>query len=131
MLNPIITGTIDIMCLAFLLYFRWYKSTWSVPNKRDKTRSIVIGVLASVSIITFAVTAFLPWVPFAADILRPFIIIEFLGSLRQNLTDFLSDLWSSLVILLTIFGWIFIFAIVGFYMFRYSFEGTTYFNSLQ
>ena len=29
-LNPVITGTLDILCLAFLAYFRWFKSTWAV-----------------------------------------------------------------------------------------------------
>ena len=29
-LNPLVTSTIDILCLAFFAYFRWLKSTWSV-----------------------------------------------------------------------------------------------------
>ena len=33
----------------------------------------------------------------------------------------------SLIIILSVFAWIFIYAIIGFYLFRYSFEGTMYF----
>ena len=68
---------------------------------------------------------------FFADLLRPFIIINFLGTLRQNAYDFYRDLWSSLTILVTIFGWIFLFSLVGYYLFRYSFEGAVFFYSIR
>ena len=29
-LNPLYTALLDIVCLAFFAYFRWFKSTWSV-----------------------------------------------------------------------------------------------------
>ena len=41
--------------------------------------------------------------------------------------DFWDDLKGSFVIIMSVFAWIFIYAIVGFYLFRYTFEGTMYF----
>lgn len=68
---------------------------------------------------------------FFADLLRPFIVINFLGTQRQNLKDFCTDLWSSATIVVTIFAWIYLFSLVGFYIFRYSFEGVVYFDSMR
>ena len=86
-----------------------------------------MAALSIVSIAVFASAMFLRITPFYADLLRPFIIINFLGSLRQSLRDFIRDLWSSITVLLTIFAWIYIFTRAGYYCFRFSFEGYAFF----
>lgn len=128
-LNPILTYSIDIFCLAFLGYFRWFKTTWSVQTRRDYYHSMTLLILSTVSIMIFAVTMWVKQTAFFADLLRPFILINFLGTLRQNFKDFFADLCGSITIIATVFGWIFIFACLGFYLFRYSFEGLVDFNS--
>ena len=77
-LNPILTYPIDICCLAFLAYFKWYKTLWSVQTKYDNMRNIVFAVLVTISILVFAVTMWVKETAFPADLLRPFIIINFL-----------------------------------------------------
>ena len=29
-LNPLITGSLDLMCIAYLAFRSWYKTTWSI-----------------------------------------------------------------------------------------------------
>jgi len=69
--------------------------------------------------------------PFVADLLRPFVIINFLGSMRSQLVESLKDFKASITILMTIFSWVFVFAISGFYLFRYSLEGAAYFTTVK
>ena len=91
----------------------------------------MFAILAILSIAIFIICAWFKFTPFYADLLKPLVVINFLGSLRQNLKDFLRDLYSSITILLTILSWIFIFSIVGFFLFRYTFEGAAYFVTLN
>ena len=129
-LNPLITDSVDILCLAFFGFFKWYKSTWSVRSKNDSYRDLGFCILAGVSTLFFILSMIVHITPFWADILRPLIIINFMGSLRSMLLDFFADLWSLTTIMVTIFAWIFTYAIVGFYMFRFSFEGLIQFPTL-
>jgi len=130
-LNPIITCSLDILCLAFLAYFRYFKTTWSVQNRKDKIRNLFFAVLYITSVVIFTLSIFQKTTPFIADLLRPFVVINFLGSMRSQLGEFSKDLKSSLTILLTIFAWIFLYSLMGFYLFRYSFEGATSFSTMR
>ena len=130
-LNPILTYSLDICCVVFLVYFRWFKSLWSVQTSQDKLRNYLFNALAIVSILIFAVTMWLRETAFVADLLRPFIVVNFLSTQRQNLDDFFRDIWSSATVLITIFAWIFLLSLVGFFLFRYSFEGVAFFGSIK
>ena len=130
-LNPIIAGSIDILCLIFFSYFRWFKSRWSLQGRKDMCRNIFFAVLCTISVTNFSLAAFGISSTFYADLLRPFVVINFLGTMRNNTTEFFMDVKASFAILITIFAYIFVFALVGFYLFGYSFEGFTYFGDLS
>ena len=57
-LGPIVSSALDIFCLAFFAYFRWFKSTWSVNSSHAKLRNIIFVVLCSISFVVFAFSAF-------------------------------------------------------------------------
>ena len=61
--------------------------------------------------------------------IRPLVVINLLRSLRFSLVDCGKDLWASMTILFTLMTWILTFSLVGFYLFRYSFESVAYFNN--
>ena len=67
---------------------------------------------------------------FVADMMRPFVVICCFRTIRFNFKEFCHDLRASLVILVTVFFWIFYYTVFGFYLFRYSFEGSTKFLNL-
>ena len=114
-----------------MAYFKWFKTTWSVLSNSDKKRNIIFAVLSSICISIFFLNLLLPMTSLIADLLRPIIVVLFLCTLRQNLKDFMYDLLTSITITATIFAWVFLFSIVGFFMFRYSFEGLEYFGSMS
>ena len=62
--------------------------------------------------------------------LRPFVVINFFRTMRFNTKEFAHDLKASFIILVTIVFWIFYYAMLGFYLFRYTFEGATNFLEL-
>ena len=129
-LSPIMMSVLDILCLIFFAYFRWFKSTWAVQKSRDKMRNVIFIILYSISIAIFVLSAFEITSMFLADMLRPFVIINFFRTLRFNLKEFYHDLRASFTILVTVFAWIFYFTVFGFYLFRYTFEGSTHFLDL-
>ena len=47
--------------------------------------------------------------------------------MRYNVSESWSDFKASVTILITIFAWTFIYALVGYYLFSYSFEGISFF----
>ena len=57
--NPILTYSLDICCVVFLVYFKWFKSLWSVQTSQDKLRNYLFNALAIISILIFAVTMWL------------------------------------------------------------------------
>ena len=91
-LNPIFTCSLDCMCLAFFAYFRWFKTTWSVVQRWDKIRNVIFALLCSLSSVLFILSACQQTTPFVADLLRPFVVINFFGAMRSNLWEFLKDL---------------------------------------
>ena len=57
-LSPIITSSLDIACLAFLAFFRYFKSTWSAQKAADRMRNVIFTLLCSVQAIIFVFSAF-------------------------------------------------------------------------
>ena len=81
--------------------------------------------------IIFILSALRKSTNFYADLLRPIVVINLLSQLRFSSLEFLKDLRASLLILWSIFTWVFFFSLAGFYLFRFSFEGMNYFMNLS
>ena len=69
--------------------------------------------------------------PFVATLLRPIIFACFLHHVRLNARHFYADLKDSASILIAIFVFITWYSLVGHFLFRYSFEGFNYFESVS
>ena len=68
---------------------------------------------------------------FAADMLRPFVLMVFFNTLRRNIKEFWKDFLNAVTILSTIFIWVAIYSMVGFYLFRYSLSGMEFFYNFE
>ena len=130
-LNPLICSTLDLMCLAYFGFFRYFKTTWATQNKKDSCRNVFFLSLCAGQAIVFILAIFNISSVFYADLIRPVIVFDLFSQLRFSSIEFLRDVRSSISILFSIFAWIFFFALAGFYLFRNSFEGLTYFKNLQ
>ena len=116
-LNPLITCSIDLICLGFFVFFRWFKTTWGTYNKKDKIRNIILATICIIQSFIIILTVLGITTPFIADLLRPFVVIDFFGAMRSNFKEFWRDLWSASTIIGTIFIWIGLYSMFGFYLF--------------
>ena len=121
--NPLFCFAIDLICLAYFIFFRIFKSTWAVQTKQDKHRIAGFFLIVTVQLSIFIIGFFSISLALFGDLLRPIVCMNFMSQLRFNLFETARDLKASITILFSIFSWIFFFALVGFYMFRNSFEG--------
>jgi len=67
--------------------------------------------------------------PFISMLLRPVIFGSLLHLVRQNVRHFYFDLRDSGTILVSIFLFVFTYAVIGHFLFRYTYEGFTYFET--
>ena len=68
--------------------------------------------------------------PTINNFLKPFTVLLFLPTIRQNMKTVIYDLKDSLVVLVIIFGFIFFFAFTGFFLFQGTLEGVTGFPDI-
>lgn len=129
-MSPAFTSALDIFCLSLFAFFRWFKTTWGIQKPRDRLRNAIFAVLFLISLTIFILSAFEITSPFLGDILRPFVVLIFFRTIRFNCKEFYYDLQASFTILVTLFVWIFYYTMFGFYLFRYTFEGTVNFVNL-
>ena len=64
-------------------------------------------------------------------LMRPVIFGSFLHLVRLNVRHFYFDLRDSGTILVSIFLFVFSYAVIGHFLFRYTYEGFTYFETVS
>lgn len=65
------------------------------------------------------------------QIIRPIVVVITLSAVREKVLGVFVDFYESLLILVKIFTYIGFFAVVGFYVFAGTFEGSIYFSTLS
>lgn len=121
--SPVLIALLDFVCLGFFLYFRWYKTTWEKKKEKRKLRNYLLTLAVVIIVIENVVTMILFRRPILSIVLRPVVFGCFLHLVRLNFRHFYHDLKDSATILGTIFLFIVLYALIGFFLFRYSFEG--------
>ena len=66
--------------------------------------------------------------PYVANYARPFVILLFLSSIRANIFELAHDLKESFLILCCILAYVMMFVVIGFYLFRESFQEVSVFT---
>ena len=130
-LAPYITAVLDFICLAILVVFKCYKTSWRKQDKYDKLRNYGITALFIISVIDLLIAIGINRYPWVANLLRPFVVLIFLKTIRNNIYSVLLDLRQSLVILFCIFAYITCYSVIGFYAFRYTNQNASVFLDLQ
>ena len=130
-LSPLVCAFLDFSCLAFFLYFRWFKTRWEKKKDKKKWRNILLSVAVALIFLEDVVISIVFVRPYLGIILRPFIFACFLHLVRLNFRHFYHDLYDSATILVTIFIFIEMYALIGHFLFRYSFEGFNNFASVS
>ena len=129
-LAPYAAGTIDILCLGFLAFTAYYKTTWRNSSKNDKIRIPLLAFLFVTCLVDVIYSMVVIGFPFYTSFMKPVVVLMFLSTIRANLKTVLYDLKDSSIVLLIIFSFIFFFAFSGFFLFQGSLEGVTTFPDI-
>jgi len=130
-LSPVFIAFMDFTCLAFFLYFRWFKTQWGFVLTKHRTQNTILLIAVACIFIDNVIAMILFKRPFYSDLLRPLIFGCFLHLVRINIRYFYADLRDSATILICIFLFVCSYATVGHFMFRYTYEGFNYFDSIS
>ena len=130
-LGPMYTSIFDITIVTFLAFMRWYKTTWKKYKKSDKKQNIFMFALYVAIFIDMLISIVQVNTPYFSRFCKPFIIGSFMVSVRLNCWYLFKDFYDSSAVLLSIFLFIFVYSIIGYYLFAYSFQDIEYFGDLS
>ena len=115
--KPIISACFDVVCLAYLCTFRFYKMTWMRTTRKDKIENGILGVVICICIFSNVKGVLEYNFTYINSMMRPIVIILFFPSIRANLKVVLIDFKDSVMILISILITILYFAAMGMYMY--------------
>ena len=128
--DPMITAIIDIFCLSYLTFFRCFKMKWKKMSKQGNARTIAMLIILILSLVDHILGLIYEFNAFFSLIIRPFVVYIFFSAVRSNMWMILYSCKDTLIILCTIFIYIFIFAALSYYLFRNTFEGIAILNDM-
>jgi len=129
MVSPLYTGAVDILCLISLCYFRLYMNKWRVVSPAHRKSTYIIIVLALISAGSTIYSMITDTYPWTAQALKPVIVCTFSSSTRKVLLLAFSNAKDSIAIIFVILLFIAYFTVIGYFLFRGTFEGFTIFSS--
>jgi len=97
---------------------------------RARYRTYSLFFLFILSAIDLTISVIKPRYPYLANFLRPVVVMIFLSQIRQVAKTISGVMIDSLVVLVTIFAYIFFASFLAFYLFNGTFEGFTVFPTL-
>ena len=83
-MSPICIATIELMCLAFIGFFRWSKSKWGTIRKVDWWRNLAFAIVIAIIVIDNIYSIVKYTRPFISNIMRPIVFGTFLHLVRSN-----------------------------------------------
>lgn len=131
-LSQYFTFFLDVLCLLFFLFFKWSKTWYKYDrNKKLLRTGLAQSVLSSLSIISGAYCLLAGKAPYPQLLLRPLILGCLLKLMRLNMQQFIEAIRDSANVIIFIFCFVEISSVLGYYLFRYTFEGVSTFGNLQ
>ena len=119
-LSPGFIAALDLMCLCFFLYFRWFKTKWEKKRKTTSIKNWIMTITIALIFIDNIVAMIIYIRPFFSIMMRPLIVACFLHLVRQNCRHFYNDVKDSASILVVIFLFILLYSITGTFLFHSS-----------
>ena len=131
-LSQYFTFILDVLCLSFFLLFKWSK-TWYKYDKNKKLirTALAQSVLSSISVVSGVYCLLAGKAPYPMLLIRPLILGCLLKLMRLNMIQFIEAIRDSANVMIFIFCFVEISSVLGFYLFRYTFEGVSTFGDLH
>lgn len=128
-LAPILISTTDTLCLFYFLFHMWYKRLWRIQNRNHNFRFICMIVIFIISVADIFVSDRRQTPPFIQNLLRPSVILVTLSQARNHLKNVLLLFYDSALLISLIFIFVGFYSFTGFFLFKNTFEGYTYFQT--
>ena len=119
-LSPGFIAALDLICLSFFLYFRWFKTKWEKKRKTTSLKNCILSITVTLIFIDNIIAMIIYTRPFFSILMRPLIFACFLHLVRQNCRHFYHDVKDSASILAVIFLFILLYSIIGYFLFSSS-----------
>ena len=126
-----LTAIIDILCLSYLTFYRFYKLKWRRMSKKNKARNYALVVVLVCSVIDHVFGLIYYYNAIFSLLIRPVVVFIFFSVIRSNLFMIAHSCKDTLIILVTILSYVMMFAVVGYYLFRGDFEGITLLSDMN
>ena len=69
---------IDLSCLAYFVFFRYFKSTWAYQTKKDRLRNYGFLIMCISQSVIFVLGVLSISTAFYADMMRPIVCLNLL-----------------------------------------------------
>ena len=122
-LQPAVIAIIDFISLSYLTFYRFYKLKWRKMSTKDKARNYALVAILILSTIDHMIALPISYNAKFSLMVRPFVVFIFFSAVRNNFWIIVQSCKDTGIIIVTIFGFIGFFSLMGYYLFRNEFEG--------
>ena len=126
-----LTGLIDVLCLCYLTFYRFYKLSWRKMTKKGNARNYALVAILVLSTIDHILGLYYKYNAIISLFIRPLVVYIFFSAVRSNLWLIVQSIKDTLMILATILCYVLFFALLSHYLFRNNFEGIAVFKNLE
>ena len=126
-----LTAIIDILCLSYLTFYRFYKLKWRKMTKKNMARNYALVVILFLCTIDHILGLIYLYNAFFNLIIRPAVVFIFFSSIRSNLFMIVHSCMDTAIILTTILFYILLLSVMGYYLFRNDFEGIVVLSTMN
>ena len=131
-LSPILLVPIDLLCLAFLNFFQFFKYKWQEQKSPSGKRRDKILLSITIFYVLDGILAIVLYQrPYLSELLRPVVSYLVLKTVRSVTKQTIWNLVDSTAILSAIGLFICFYSAIGHFAFRYTFEGYQSFNTIN
>ena len=125
------TFSLEVLCISFFLFFKWSKTWYKYDHNKNLLRTALAqSIMSSIAIISGGYCLLVGMAPFPQILLRPLILGCLLKLMRLNMIQFIEAVLDSANVIIVIFLFVEISSLLGYYLFRYTFEGASTFGDL-
>ena len=129
---PVIAGgLIEVVCLAVLLFFTFFRRSFKVVSYNSRVRELIQVVLSFIAFLDIVASVILTQGTFLSNFIRVMLIALFIRSLRESIKRIVLVVYDSKEIMLLLVAYILLFAWIGTRLFRGTQQGEAYFSSLS
>ena len=118
-----LTAIIDILCLSYLTFYRFYKLRWRKMSRKNKARNYALVVILIGCVIDHIFGLIYLYNAIFSLLVRPVVVFIFFSAIRSNLFMIAHSCKDTMIILITILSYVMLFSVLGYYLFRNDFEG--------